>query len=78
MLGYPVADLMRHLERQFLKGMNWCAFSRGQIHIDHIMPLASFDLSDESEWQAAWRLTNLRPLWASDNIRKGSKVVSLI
>lgn len=72
-LGYTSADLRRHLERQFSKGMTWEAFRRGDIHIDHRVPLSAFDLDDHEQYCAAWALTNLQPLWASDNIAKGAR-----
>lgn len=78
MLGYPLSELVAHLERQFTKGMTWDAFRNGGIHIDHIIPLSSFDLTDEAEWKAAWALTNLRPLWATENIRKSNRVLHLV
>ncbi len=75
---YTLADLMRHLERQFLPGMTWD--NRGEWHIDHIVPLASFSYAspDDLEFKAAWALTNLRPLWARDNIQKNAKRTHLI
>ena len=69
-LGYSIADLRRHLERQFTRGMNWSRFMAGEIHIDQIRPLATFDHSDPEEARAAWALTNLRPLWALDNMKR--------
>lgn len=72
-LGYTIADLKRHLERQFTKGMTWDKFCAASIHIDHIIPLASFDLADPEQMRAAWAMTNLRPMWATDNIKKSSK-----
>ena len=78
LVGYTVTDLMRHLERQFLSGMSWD--NRGEWHIDHILPLASFKFTrpDDPEFRAAWALTNLRPLWAKDNMRKSDKRTHLI
>lgn len=76
--GYSTADLKRHLERQFTKGMTWQAFCEGRIHIDHIVPLSSFDLSNPDELKAAWALTNLRPLWGKDNLCKAASRVHLI
>jgi hypothetical protein len=72
LVGFTIADLMRHLERQFQPGMSWG--NRGEWHIDHILPLASFnfDTPDDPEFKAAWALTNLRPLWALDNIQKSA------
>lgn len=71
--GYSVEDLKKHLEKQFTKGMNWQRFMSGEIHIDHIIPLSSFDRTNEDEVKAAWHLSNLRPLWAGDNKRKAAK-----
>jgi hypothetical protein len=77
-VNYSVDELRRHLERQFVKGMSWK--NMGRWHIDHIVPLASFGPleSRSAEFQAAWALTNLRPLWAEENIRKQAKRLFLI
>jgi len=72
-LGYSLDDLRRHIERQFTPGMDWDRFAKAEIHIDHIVPLSSFDLSDPDEVRAAFALTNLRPLWATDNLSKGAR-----
>ncbi len=71
--GYEVADLMDHVERLFRDGMSWDNW--GEWHIDHIRPRASFgirSLGDEA-FRECWALSNLQPLWAKDNIRKGAK-----
>lgn len=70
LLGYSIDELRSHLERQFSRGMGW--HNMGGWHIDHIVPLASFKITgaDDPELKRAWALTNLRPLWAKDNIRK--------
>jgi hypothetical protein len=70
LVGYTVEDLMRHLERQFLSGMTW--ENRGDWHIDHIVPLKCFQFETpvEPDFRAAWALTNLRPLWELDNLKK--------
>lgn len=72
-LGYTIAELRAHLERQFTKGMTWERFTAGEIHIDHITPQASFDLSDPDQWRACWSLGNLRPMWWRENIAKGAQ-----
>lgn len=72
-VGYNLDDLKRHLEKQFSGRMSWS--NMGKWHIDHIIPLASFNFTsaNDPEFKAAWALTNLRPLWASKNITKGCK-----
>jgi hypothetical protein len=77
-IGYPMAALKTHIERQFGRGMTWERFLGGEIVIDHIVPLASFDLSSETEVRAAWALSNLRPLWAKDNAEKAAKRLFLL
>ncbi|WP_407529421.1 hypothetical protein [Methylobacterium oryzisoli] len=78
LLSYSIADLKRHLEMQFTKGMTWDRYFAGDIHIDHRRPLSSFDLSDQEQWQEAWALTNLQPLWRKDNLAKGAQVILLL
>lgn len=45
----------------------------GKIHIDHIKPCTSFDLADPEQQKACFHYTNLQPLWAVDNLKKGEK-----
>ena len=75
LLGYTVVDLMQHLEAKFQPGMSWENYGRFGWHIDHIRPLASFsyDTPDDPGFKQAWALSNLQPLWAIDNWRKGAK-----
>lgn len=74
MLGYSMSELRTHLEAQFTDGMSWDAFMRGEIHIDHIIPQAFFDMSDDVQWRECWSLANLRPMWGPDNIAKGDRL----
>jgi hypothetical protein len=73
LLGCDVKELKNHLEKQFVDGMNWKNY--GKWHIDHIIPCASFDLTDPEQQKKCFHYTNLQPLWAADNIRKSDKVV---
>lgn len=72
-LGYTISQLMIHLESKFIGDMCWDEFMRGNIHIDHIRPQASFDLTDYDQWRECWSMDNLQPLWAADNLAKGAK-----
>lgn len=71
-LGYTADELREHLQSLFVDGMSWEALKDGRIHIDHIMPVSRFDLTNEDDVRRAWSLSNLQPLWAKDNIRKGA------
>lgn len=74
-LGYTIQELRAHLESGFRDGMTWERFLAGDIHIDHIRPVSSFEITGEDcpEFKKCWALDNLQPLWAEDNIRKGAK-----
>lgn len=73
MVGYTVKEFMLHMESLFTNGMSWKLFRSGKIHIDHVRPLCSFNLSDPTQIRESYQLNNLQPLWAVDNLRKGSK-----
>jgi hypothetical protein len=80
LLGYTAAELKAHIERQFTRGMTWDKVFGGEIHIDHIVPVSAFSIRDagDPDFAACWALSNLRPMWAKDNRRKGAKVLSLL
>lgn len=80
LVGFTRLELMVHLERQFTPGMTWERFANGEIHIDHIIPVAVFSYTSphDPEFKACWGLGNLRPMWASDNCSKGAKVLTLL
>ena len=74
LLGYSPDVLKRHLEKQFIDGMTWDNY--GEWHIDHIIPQSAFYITsaEDIDFKRCWALNNLRPLWASDNIKKHSKL----
>ena len=73
LLGCTGPELAQHLEKQFQPGMTHDNY--GEWHIDHIRPIASFDLSDPEQEQECFHYTNLQPLWATDNMRKKDKLM---
>jgi hypothetical protein len=72
-LGCSAEYLKEYLESQFFGGMSWANY--GEWHIDHIRPCCSFDLTNREEQLKCFHYTNLQPLWAADNIRKGAKYI---
>jgi len=72
-LGCTIEELRTYLEAKFEPGMSWNNWSLKGWHIDHIQPLASFDLTDREQFLVACHYTNLQPLWAEDNLHKGDK-----
>lgn len=74
LVGYGLDDLMAHLEAQFEPWMSWANYGFYGWHINHIKPLSSFayETPDDPESKKAWALSNLRPLGAVENWRKGA------
>lgn len=73
-LGCDWLILKTHIERQFIKGMTW--ENRSKWHIDHIIPISS--AKTEEDVIKLNHYTNLRPLWAADNLRKSNKLETLL
>ena len=74
LLGCSLEKLKSHIESQFTDGMSWSKMGLYGIHIDHIRPCASFDLSDPEQQRQCFHYTNLQPLWAKDNLEKSAKI----
>lgn len=71
LLGCDIKFLKKYLEDKFTEGMSWEIIS--EIEVDHIKPCAKFSLTDPEEQKKCFHYTNLQPLWALDNTRKGAK-----
>ena len=76
LLGYSLDELVSHIESKFSDGMSWPLLMQGKIHIDHIVPVVSFNAcrADSQEFKRCWSLDNLQPLWAADNWKKGARI----
>lgn len=68
-LGCKLSEFINHIESLFVDGMSFENY--GKWHIDHIIPLSS--AKTEEDIIRLNHYTNLQPLWAIDNIKKGSK-----
>jgi transposase-like protein len=77
LVGCDAETLKKHMERQFKKGMTWENYGK-RWHVDHIIPVSHFDLSNPEEQRASFHFTNLRPLWAMENILKRDKRTLLV
>lgn len=72
LIGCDIDILINHLEQKFQIGMSWENY--GDWHVDHIIPCASFDLTKKEQQEECFNYMNLQPLWAFDNLSKGTKI----
>lgn len=74
LVGYTIETLKKHLEKLFIKGMTWENY--GKWHIDHEIPISAFNFtnSEHRDFSRAWALSNLQPMWASENHKKYNKL----
>jgi hypothetical protein len=70
LLGCLWEEAKTHIESLFYEGMSWDNY--GKWHIDHIVPIASATTLEEAI--KLNHISNLQPLWAKDNLSKGSKL----
>jgi hypothetical protein len=74
LVGYTLEDLRQHIEQQFVDGMSWDNY--GEWQVDHIVPKVAFNFekTEDFDFKRCWALSNLRPMWASDNAAKGCRL----
>jgi hypothetical protein len=73
MIGCTPQELRDYIESKFVDGMSWDNYGLRGWHIDHIIPLSSTKIKEEIIKLNHY--TNLQPLWATDNLKKGSKIL---
>lgn len=74
LLGCTIEYFKIHIESLFKTGMTWENHGLYGWHIDHIRPCASFDLTDPEQQRQCFHYSNCQPLWATENLSKGSKI----
>jgi len=55
--------------------MTWDNYGKEGWEVDHIKPLAKFNLETLEDQKKAFHYTNTQPLWKSENITKRDKWV---
>ena len=73
-LGCTVEQFRLHIESKFKEGMTWDNWGtkEGEWQLDHIKPLAAFDLTDPEQLAVICHYSNIQPLWTKENAKKGS------
>jgi hypothetical protein len=67
-LGCAVEFFREFITRKMVEGMSW-----DNIHLDHIKPVAVFDLNDPLQFMECCHYSNFQPLFATENLEKSSK-----
>jgi hypothetical protein len=71
-LGCSWSYFVKYMETRFSDGMTWG--NHGEIwEVDHIKPLASYDLVKKIEQEKACHYLNLQPMLKEENRAKGDK-----
>ncbi len=73
-LGCSVEEFRSHIESRFQRGMTWTNHGVHGWHLDHVVPCSAFDFSDPRQQRQCFHFTNLRPMWARQNLRKSNKI----
>jgi hypothetical protein len=72
-LGESYNVVMDFISKSFTEEMTWLNY--GEWHLDHIIPLKTAMTNDNKI--KLLHYTNLQPLWAKDNLKKGCSITSL-
>lgn len=78
-MGCTPEEFKHYIEAKFYSRkdgtpMVWENYGHSNWHIDHIIPLSFFDPTNREQLLKAWHYTNLQPLWAEDNYKKGTSI----
>lgn len=73
-LGADMLIVKTHIEKQFKEGMTWenHGLTGNVWHIDHIIPLDKAKTVEEV--YKLCHYSNLQPLWAKENLKKGNRI----
>jgi hypothetical protein len=73
LLGCSWMEFKEYVESKFKRWMRWDNHGSAW-HLDHVHPCASFDLTDERQVRMCFHFTNLQPIAAKANLRKGARI----
>ena len=68
LVGCTSAEFVAHIKTQLVGAM-----TLDTVQIDHIWPLAMYDLTDVEQQRKAFNWRNCRPAWPKDNLEKADR-----
>jgi len=68
-LGCSMQEFKKHIEDNFVEGMNW--ENRSLWHLDHTIPISIAKTEEELKILSHYK--NIIPMWSSENIIKSNK-----
>jgi hypothetical protein len=71
-IGMDWPSFKKYIESKFKVGMTWENYG-SQWHLDHIKAITKFDLLTEEGQKQSCHYSNLQPLWAVENLKKGNR-----
>jgi hypothetical protein len=72
MIGCTRSELISYFERLFTEGMTWSNYTFAGWGTDHTKPCSLFDLTDDVQRCICFNYRNMRPMWHTENMKKGS------
>lgn len=68
LLGCTIEFFKEYIESKFTNGMSWENYGYYTWHLDHIIPIASFDLKNIEDQKKCFHYTNFQPLWSTTKV----------
>ena len=77
-LGCSIEEFKIYIESKFYnrkngEAMTWENWTKDGWHMDHVIPLSNFNLTNREEFLKANHYSNLQPLWTEDHLEKTIK-----
>ncbi len=74
LLGCTFEEFKNWIAAQFEEGMTFESYGFDTWHIDHVIPIGAFDLSDPIAAKHAFNFRNCRPAWGKPNLQKNDRL----
>lgn len=68
LLGCTIEFFKEYISKKFTNGMSWDNYGYYSWHLDHIIPISSFNLENIEDQRKCFHYTNFQPLWATTEI----------